>query len=232
MTSVGVQMMGYFLAVLGLLGTVITTLLPDWKVSSYIGASIVTAVGFNKGLWMECAVFSTGITQCDIYNSMLGLPQETKAAQALMITSCVVSSLATLFTVFGMKCTIFNQGNPGKDKLAVTGGVFFILGGIICLVPICWNLHTILQDFNNPLLPDAQRYELGSALYLGIVSSIFSVLGGSILCASCPPKDPDQNFYSRYQSKALMAGKGQGNAASTTQASKRETSGYSLTGYV
>ncbi|XP_056395283.1 claudin-2 [Hyla sarda] len=231
MTSVGVQMMGYFMAVLGLIGTIIATLLPDWKVSSYVGASIVTAVGFSKGLWMECAIFSTGITQCDIYNSMLGLPQETQAAQALMITSCVLSSLATLFTVFGMKCTIFNQDNPGKDKLAVTGGAVFILGGIICLVPICWNLHSILQDFYNPLLPDAQRYELGSALYLGIASSIFSVLGGSILCASCPPKEPGQNFYSRYQSRALMADKGQ-KAASMAQTSKKETSGYSLTGYV
>ncbi|XP_068105805.1 claudin-2 [Hyperolius riggenbachi] len=231
MTSVGVQMMGYFMAVLGLIGTIIATLLPDWKVSSYIGASIVTAVGFNKGLWMECAVFSTGITQCDIYNSMLGLPQETQAAQALMITSCVVSSIATLFTVFGMKCTIFNQGNPAKDKLAVTGGVVFILGGVICMVPICWNLHAILTDFYNPMLPDAQRYELGSALYLGIMASIFSVVGGSILCCSCPPKDSDQGFYSKYQSKPLVPNKGQ-NAGSMAQNSKRDASGYSLTGYV
>ncbi|XP_075042153.1 claudin-2 [Mixophyes fleayi] len=231
MTSVGVQMMGYFMAVLGLIGGIITTLLPEWKVSSYIGASIVTAVGFNKGLWMECAVFSTGITQCDIYNSMLGLPQEIQAAQALMITSCVLSGLATIFTVFGMKCTIFNQDNYDKDKLAVTGGVVFILGGILCLVPICWNLHSILQDFYNPMLPDAQRYEIGPALYIGIMSSIFSVLGGAILCASCPSKEPDQAFYNRYQGKALLADKGT-NSGSVAQTSKRQTSGYSLTGYV
>ncbi|XP_063791664.1 claudin-2 [Pseudophryne corroboree] len=231
MTSVGVQMMGYFMAVLGLIGAVIATLLPEWKVSSYVGASIVTAVGFNKGLWMECAVFSTGITQCDIYNSMLGLPQEIQAAQALMITSCVLSSLATLFTVFGMKCTIFNQDNPGKDKLAVTGGAVFIMGGVICLVPVCWNLHSILQDFYNPLLPDAQRYEIGTGLYIGIMSSIFSVFGGAILCASCPPKEPDQGFYNRYQGRALLADK-EPNASSVAQNSKRQTSGYSLTGYV
>ncbi|KAM9325516.1 claudin-2 [Gastrophryne carolinensis] len=231
MTSIGAQMMGYFMAVLGLIGTVIATLMPEWKVSSYVGASIVTAVGFSKGLWMECAVFSTGITQCDIYNSMLGLPPETQAAQALMITSCVVSSLAALFTVFGMKCTIFHQGNPAKDKVAVTGGVVFIMGGVICMVPICWNLHTILQDFYNPLLPDAQRYEIGSALYLGIMASIFSVVGGAILCSSCPPKETDQGFYSKYQSRALIANKRQ-NAGSMTQNSKKETSGYSLTGYV
>ncbi|XP_073456751.1 claudin-2 [Aquarana catesbeiana] len=225
MASVGLQMMGYFMALLGLLGAVIATLLPDWKVSSYIGASIVTAVGFNKGLWMECAVFSTGITQCDIYNSMLGLPPETQAAQALMITSCVVSSLSALFSVFGMKCTIFNQGSPGKDKLAVTGGALFIVGGVICMVPICWNLHTILKDFYNPLLPDAQRYEIGSALYLGIMSSIFSVVGGAILCASCPPREPDQGFYSKYQrSRTVTSNKGPN--------PKVENSGYSLTGYV
>ncbi|KAM4697044.1 claudin-2 [Rhinophrynus dorsalis] len=231
MVSVGLQMVGYFLAILGLIGTITATLMPTWKVSSYVGASIVTAVGFSKGLWMECASYSTGITQCDIYNSMLGLPADTQAAQALMITSCILSTLASLFSIFGMKCTIFSQGSPGKDRLAVTGGAFFILGGILCLIPICWNLHSILRDFYSPILPDSLRYEIGPALYLGILASIASVVGGSILCASCPPREPNQGFYSKYQGRALVGDKGT-TAGSMAQTSKREPSGYSLTGYV
>ncbi|OCT67242.1 claudin-2 [Xenopus laevis] len=231
MASVGLQMMGYFMGILGLIGTVVATLLPTWKVSSYVGASIVTAVGFSKGLWMECASYSTGITQCDIYNSMLGLPSDTQAAQALMITSCVLSSLASFFSIFGMKCTIFSQDTPGKDKIAIVGGVLFILGGILCLVPICWNLHSILRDFYNPIIADSMRYEIGPALYLGIISSIVSVLGGTILCTSCPPREENQGFYSRYQRKPLVANKGL-NTTVITETSKREQSGYNLTGYV
>ncbi|KAG8448060.1 hypothetical protein GDO86_015236 [Hymenochirus boettgeri] len=231
MVSVGLQMVGYFLGILGLIGTIVSTLLPNWKVNSYVGASIVTAVGFSKGLWMECASYSTGITQCDIYNSMLGLPSDTQAAQALMITSCVLSALASLFSIFGMRCTIFNQGSPGKDKLAIVGGVLYILGGILCLVPICWNLHSILRDFYSALIPDSMRYEIGPALYLGILSSIVSVLGGAILCASCPPREASQDFYNKYQSRQLVTDKTP-TADSLAPTSKRERSSYNLTGYV
>ncbi|MEE6496502.1 hypothetical protein FKM82_002391 [Ascaphus truei] len=231
MVSMGLQMVGYILSILGMSGTIIATLLPTWKVNSFIGASIVTAMGFSKGLWMECATYSTGITQCDVYSTMLGLPADTQAAQALMVTSCVLSIVASLFSVFGMRCTIFSQGSPGKDRMAVAGGSLFILSGVLCLVPICWNLHSILRDFYNPVVPDTLKYDIGTALYMGILASILSVLGGALLCASCPPKEQDYSFYNKYQGRALVADKRQA-TDSMAQTSKREQSGYSLTGYV
>uniref|UniRef100_A0A8C8SM58 Claudin n=1 Tax=Pelusios castaneus TaxID=367368 RepID=A0A8C8SM58_9SAUR len=229
--SVGLQLMGYILALLGLLGTVITTLLPNWKNSSYIGASIVTAVGFTKGLWMECAIYSTGITQCDIYNSLLSLPPDTQAAQALMVTSSAVSSLACLITAPGMKCTIFAQGSRAKDRVAVTGGVIFILGGVLCFIPIIWNMHVVLQDFYNPLIPDSTKYEMGEALYLGIVSAFLSVVGGCILSASCPPRESEVAYQSAYPSK-LLTNRSPRPSISHTQKPKTEFSAYNLTGYV
>ncbi|XP_069469930.1 claudin-2 [Ambystoma mexicanum] len=231
MASVGLQLMGYILGMLGMLGTIIATLLPNWKNSSYIGTSIVTAVGFTKGLWMECAIMSTGITQCDIYNSMLALPADIQAAQALMITSSVVSILACIISVCGMKCTIFSQDSPGKDKIAVFGGVLFILGGLLGIIPIAWNLHVILQDFFNPTIPDPMKFEIGEALYLGIVSALLSVIGGSMLCASCPPKEPRKTYYSRYQAKSLVS-KSLQPGISQSQKSKSDFNGYSQTGYV
>lgn len=50
MVSMGLQLVGYIVAFLGYIGTLTTTLLPNWKISSYIGSSIVTAVSFTKGL--------------------------------------------------------------------------------------------------------------------------------------------------------------------------------------
>uniref|UniRef100_A0A8C4JCI4 Claudin n=1 Tax=Dromaius novaehollandiae TaxID=8790 RepID=A0A8C4JCI4_DRONO len=126
MVSTGLQLVGYTVAFLGYVGTLTTTLLPTWKISSYIGSSIVTAVGFTKGLWMECATYSTGITQCDIYSSLLNLPADVQAAQALMVSSSAVSSLACLIAIMGMRCTIFMQGSPAKDRVAVTGGAVFV----------------------------------------------------------------------------------------------------------
>ncbi|KFV49967.1 Claudin-2, partial [Gavia stellata] len=172
MVSMGLQLLGYAVAFLGYIGTLTATLLPSWKTSSYIGSSIVsktisyigssivTAVSVTKGLWMECATYSTGITQCDIYSSLLNLPADVQAAQALMVSSCAVSSLACLLTIVGMRCTVFSQGSPGKDRVAVAGGVVFILGGLLCFIPLVWNIHVVLRDFRNPVLPASMKFEL------------------------------------------------------------------------
>ncbi|KFV56811.1 Claudin-2, partial [Tyto alba] len=190
MVSMGLQLLGYAVAFLGSIGTLTATLLPSWKTSSYIGSSIVTAVSFTKGLWMECATYSTGITQCDIYSSLLNLPADVQAAQALMVSSCAVSSLACLLTVMGMR---------GKDRVAVAGGAVFILGGLLCFIPLVWNIHVVLRDFHNPVLPDSMKFELGEALYLGIISSLLSLVGGFILCTSCPARDATATYTSTYQ---------------------------------
>ncbi|KGL78703.1 Claudin-2 [Tinamus guttatus] len=231
MVSTGLQLVGYTVAFMGYVGTLTTTLLPSWKISSYIGSSIVTAVGFTKGLWMECATYSTGITQCDIYSSLLNLPVDVQAAQALMVSSSAVSSLACLIAIMGMRCTIFMQGSPAKDRVAVMGGMVFVLGGLLCFIPVVWNIHVVLRDFYNPLLPDSTKYELGEALYLGIISSLLSLIGGFILCASCPPRDSPDTYDSTHQPR-LLAGKSPQPSISHTQKTKSDFNSYKLTGYV
>ncbi|XP_061862771.1 claudin-2 [Colius striatus] len=231
MVSMGLQLLGYAVAFLGYVGTLTATLLPSWKSSAYVGASIVTAVSFTKGLWMECATYSTGITQCDIYSSLLNLPADIQAAQALMVSSCAVSSLACLLTVVGMRCTVFGQGSPGKDRVAVAGGVVFVLGGLLCFVPLVWNIHVVLRDFHNPVIPDGMKFELGEALYLGIVSSLLSLVGGFILCSSCPARDPTASYTGTSRSR-LLAAKSPRASVSHTQKTKSELNSYNLTGYV
>ncbi|XP_032993669.1 claudin-2 [Lacerta agilis] len=230
MVSVGLQLVGYALGLLGLLCAFVATLLPSWRTSSYIGSSIVTAVGFSKGLWMECATYSTGITQCDVYSSLLNLPTDIQAAQAMMSSSIAVSLLASIICVVGMRCTIFSQGSPAKDKVAVAGGVAFVLGGLLCFIPVVWNIHAVLRDFYNPIVPDSMKYELGESLYLGVLSSLVSLIGGFILCTSCPPRDPHATFYSPYRSRT-MVGRSQPVPATSPKA-KSEFNAYNLTGYV
>ncbi|XP_070616223.1 claudin-2 [Erythrolamprus reginae] len=221
MVSVGLQLAGYLLGLLGLLGTLIATLLPTWRVSSYIGASIVTTVGFSKGLWMDCATYSTGITQCDIFNSLLSLPTDLQVTQAMMATSVAVGALAALASVAGMRCTVFARGSRAKDRVAVAGGVAFLLGALLSFIPAAWNIHAILRDFYNPLVPDSTKYEIGEALYLAILSSLVSFLGGAILCASCPPRDPPAACYTPPRSRSPRP-----------PLAPPKASAYSQTGYV
>lgn len=230
MASLGLQLVGYILGLLGLLGTLVAMLLPSWRTSSYVGASIVTAVGFSKGLWMECATHSTGITQCDIYSTMLGLPADIQAAQAMMVTSSAISSLACIVSVVGMRCTVFCQESRAKDRVAVVGGVFFILGGLLGFIPVVWNLHGILRDFYSPLVPDSMKFEIGEALYLGIISSLFSLVAGIILCFSCSPQGNRSNYYDAYQAQPLATRSSP--RPGQPPKGKSEFNSYSLTGYV
>lgn len=230
MASLGLQLIGYILGLLGLLGTVVAMLLPSWRTSSYVGASIVTAVGFSKGLWMECATHSTGITQCDIYSTLLGLPADIQAAQAMMVTSSAFSALACMISVVGMRCTVFCQDSHVKDRVAVVGGVLFFLGGLLGFIPVVWNLHGILRDFYSPLVPDSMKFEIGEALYLGIISSLFSLVGGIILCFSCTSQRNRPSYYDTYQAQPLTT-RSSPRPVQPSKA-KNEFNSYSLTGYV
>lgn len=76
MARMAVQLLGFFLGLLGFAGTVVATLLPHWRSTAYVGANIITATAYMKGLWMECVWHSTGIYQCELYRSLLALPHD------------------------------------------------------------------------------------------------------------------------------------------------------------
>lgn len=73
MANKGLQILGFALALLGLIGLIIGTILPQWKMSAYVGDNIITAIAMYEGLWMSCAFQSTGQIQCKVYDSILQL---------------------------------------------------------------------------------------------------------------------------------------------------------------
>ncbi|KAJ7996102.1 hypothetical protein DPEC_G00233590 [Dallia pectoralis] len=197
MVSAGLQMLGTALAIIGWLGTIIICALPMWKVTAFIGANIVTAQVIWEGLWMNCVTQSTGQMQCKVYDSLLALPQDLQAARALVVVAIIAGLFAILLGVVGGKCTNFVEDENSKAKVAVASGVVFIIAALLVLVPVCWSANTIIRDFYNPLLIEAQRRELGASLYIGWGAAGLMLLGGALLCASCPKKD-DQNVDYKY----------------------------------
>ncbi|KAM9039247.1 claudin-14 [Sarcophilus harrisii] len=201
MASTAVQLLGFLLSFLGMVGTLITTILPHWRRTAHVGTNILTAVSYLKGLWMECVWHSTGIYQCQIYRSLLALPRDLQAARALMVISCLLSVMASTCAVIGMKCTQCAKGTSAKNNFAVSGGVLFILAGLLCMVAVSWTTNDVVENFYNPLLPTSMKYELGQALYLGFISSSLSLIGGTLLCMSCQ----EDELYSDYQTHSRMA---------------------------
>uniref|UniRef100_A0A8C2F170 Claudin n=1 Tax=Cyprinus carpio TaxID=7962 RepID=A0A8C2F170_CYPCA len=73
---ISLTLLGTTLGILGWLGIIISCALPLWRVTAFIGTNIVTAQIMWEGLWMICVVESTGQMQCQVYDSMLALPQD------------------------------------------------------------------------------------------------------------------------------------------------------------
>ncbi|NWI94407.1 CLD14 protein, partial [Pitta sordida] len=231
MASSAIELLGFSLSLLGLIGTLIATILPHWWRTAHVGTNIITAVAYMKGLWMECVWHSTGIYQCQSHRSQLALPADLRAARAMMVASCVLSALACGITVVGMKCTHCAKGATAKASIAACGGIVFVVAGLICLVPVARSTNDIVMDFYNPALPSGMKYEIGQALYLGFASAALTILGGALLCTPGGNEAPFQAGSSQRtvpSCRPPAAYKGN-HASSLTSASH---SGYRLSGYV
>ncbi|XP_043574606.1 claudin-4-like [Chiloscyllium plagiosum] len=194
MASMGLQILGIALCVFGWLGALLTCVLPMWRVTAFIGNNIVVAQIIWEGLWMNCIVQSTGQMQCKVYDSLLALSQDLQASRALTVISLVVGIIGILVSIAGGKCTNCIENEATKAKVTIIAGIIFILSGVLTLIPVSWSANTIIKDFYNPLVTDAQRRELGASLYIGWGTSGLLILGGALLCCTCPPKD--ENSYS------------------------------------
>ncbi|XP_060941664.1 claudin-7-A-like [Limanda limanda] len=187
MANSGLQMLGFALALVGIIGLIAGTILPQWKMSSYAGDNIITAVAMYEGLWMTCAFQSTGQIQCKVYDSILQLNGALQATRALMIVAIIVSLAGLGVAVMGMKCT--NCGGDDKarkSKIAMTGGIIVLIGSLCSVVACSWYAHDIITAFYNPFTPVNTKYEFGSAIFIAWAGAFLAVIGGAMLAASCP----------------------------------------------
>ncbi|XP_056450473.1 claudin-4-like [Gadus chalcogrammus] len=208
--SMGMEIVGIALGVVGFILSIVVCALPMWKVTAFIGANIITAQTIWEGIWMTCVVQSTGQMQCKMYDSMLALSSDLQAARALTIVAILLGVLAVLVSIVGAKCTNCIEDEASKAKVMIISGIFFLLAGLLLIIPVSWTASTIIQNFYNPLLTDGQRRELGSALYIGWGGAALLLIGGAMLCSSCPPKEqrykPPRMAYSAPRSASAAAG--------------------------
>ncbi|XP_054889392.1 claudin-1 [Poeciliopsis prolifica] len=208
MSNSGVQLLGFSLAVLGFIGTIACTAMVEWKASSYLGSNIITAQAMYEGLWKSCMWQTTGQMQCKVYDSFLQLPSNIQVTRGLMCAAIFLCFISIMVTVVGMECTTFMGKQPQKkSKVALAGGVIFIIAGVVALIGTAWYGHRIAQDFYSPLSPTSSRSEFGSALYVGWGAACMCIIGGGFLCCMCS----DRRFSdkgSSYPSSSSAGGRG------------------------
>ncbi|KAG7526668.1 hypothetical protein JOB18_043660 [Solea senegalensis] len=189
MANAGIQLLGFTLAFLGFIGAIASTIMVEWKASSYAGDNIITAQAMYEGLWKSCVSQSTGQIQCKVYDSLLQLPGIVQGTRGLMLAAVLLNFIAIMVAVVGMRCTTcMVDQEEQKDKVALAGGIVFIIAGLLTLVGTSWYGHRIAKDFYNPFTPTNARYEFGSALYVGWGAACLIIIGGSFLCCTCPAK--------------------------------------------
>nr|XP_023681944.1 claudin-4-like [Paramormyrops kingsleyae] len=188
------EIVGLVAGILGLVGVIIVTALPNWKVTAYIGADIIVMETLWEGLWMNCQKQSIFRIQCKVYDSVLILPPDMQAARGLMCCSIILALFAVLMSGCGMQSSNCCQEDPRKKShVVLVGGCIFLLSGLTTLIPICWTANTIIRDFYNPLLVDAQKRELGEALYTGwATAGLLAVAGIILIWCSCQHSEEDE----------------------------------------
>ncbi|XP_041808058.1 claudin-7-B [Chelmon rostratus] len=195
MANSGLQILGFALTLLGVIGLVVGTIMPQWKMSAYVGDNIITAVAMYEGLWMSCAFQSTGQIQCKVYDSILQLNSALQATRALMIISIIVTVCGLGAACMGMKCT--NCGGDDKtrkSRIAMTGGIIILIGALSAIVACAWYTHDIIQAFYNPFTPVNTKYEFGSAIFIAWAGAFLALVGGGMLSASCPRGKPTPKY--------------------------------------
>uniref|UniRef100_A0A8D0GUK6 Claudin n=1 Tax=Sphenodon punctatus TaxID=8508 RepID=A0A8D0GUK6_SPHPU len=201
MASGGLQLLGFILAFVGWIGIIISTALPQWKMSSYAGDNIVTAQAIYEGLWMSCAMQSTGQMQCKIYDSLLKLDSSLQATRALMVAGILMGLIAIFVAMIGMKCMKCMEDDEVK-KLRMA-----VLGGFAVLVATSWYGNRVARDFYNPFTPVNTRFEFGQALFIGWAAASLTILGGAFLCCSCPRRETSYPPSRPYPKSSPSAGK-------------------------
>ncbi|XP_004468656.1 claudin-17 [Dasypus novemcinctus] len=195
MAFYSLQIAGLVLGFFGIIGTLATTLLPQWRVSAFIDSNIIVFERLWEGLWMNCIRQAKVRLQCKFYGSLLALPPALEASRALMCVAVAVSLIALFIGICGMKqvqCT--GSTKRAKAYLLGTSGALFILTGIFVLIPVCWTANIIIRDFYNPAIHVGQKRELGAALFLGWVSAAVLFIGGCLLCGYCCCNRKKQTF--------------------------------------
>lgn len=190
MGRIGKEVAGQIISFIGFVGNAVTCGIPMWRVTSYIGANIVTGQIIWDGLWMNCVMQSTGQMQCKLNESVMRLSRDLQAARALVIIALIFAFIGFLITFIGARCTSCLKKDSSGAKVVICGGCLIIAAAILLLIPVCWSAAVTITDFENPLTVNTQRREIGAAIYIGWASALILLIGGIILCTSCPPTKP------------------------------------------
>lgn len=94
-------------------------------------------------------------------------------------------------------------------QACLLGGVLCVLAGVLCLISASWSAAITISVYNDPLVTQALKREVGSSVYIGWASSVLLLLGGALICFVCGEKErprPPQYSFMQNSTNAPFTG--------------------------
>lgn len=187
------QFLGLVLGFLAWILIMITAGLNEWRLWQVDNVSVITSGVAWVGIWRAC-FYSHVLPQVEncwsIGISAPFAPAEIPAAQVLMMLAVISGLAANICGAVAMRLAYFSVKNRRNMRLAFTlAGTLYLLTGGMCLVPLLWNMSSVLKNDTIDFPPEFQlpsapvRQHIGSAIGVGLFASVVILFSGLLfLC--------------------------------------------------
>ncbi|XP_015243744.1 PREDICTED: claudin-4-like [Cyprinodon variegatus] len=167
-------------ATTGWLAAILTRCLALWKVSGTVDNTTASLPAYWDGVWLQWDHWDLahdGSLHCSFYQSLMSLSGSFRTWRALIMAAIGVGGFAAVVGAVGLVWF------PKRGQIKVFSGSFFIVAGILLLVPTAWTCHHTSQPLEGAV---SLRRDWGPALYLGWISFGLMLVGGVFLTTRCP----------------------------------------------
>ncbi|XP_016360050.1 claudin-34-like [Sinocyclocheilus anshuiensis] len=206
------QLVALWLGTVGWTLVIVTVGLVEWRVWEVSDLSFITSGLAWVGIWRVC-FYSHALILSDnqimfcqrIRLSESFTPPEIAAAQVLMLVALFLGLAGNASVIYGLRNVYFGL-NKIRSAFA-SGGVLLILTGASSLVPVCWNLRSVVNnqtisfpaEFRMPSAPTISfpaefrmpsapvNQSIGPGIIVGIFASVLLVFSGLVFLSYRAP---------------------------------------------
>lgn len=187
------QFLGLIAGLLAWILILTTAGLNEWRLWKVADVSVITSGVAWVGIWRAC-FYSHALPRIENCRSISisdpFAPVEIPVAQVLIVLAMVSGLAGNVVAALAMRMVYFSVEDRRNIRLVfVLAGTLYVLTGTFCLVPLVWNMSSVLNnstidfppEFYLPAAPVRQR--VGSAIGVGIFASILMLMSGLLfLC--------------------------------------------------
>ncbi|XP_042339582.1 claudin-34-like [Plectropomus leopardus] len=164
--------------------------LNEWRLWHVADVSVITSGVAWVGIWRAC-FYSHALPSMEncqsISVSAPFAPAEIPAAQVLMVLAMICGLVGNITAVVAMRMVYFSLEDRRNVRLVfVLAGMLYVLTATLCVVPLAWNLNSVLNNRTIDFPPEFQlpaaplRQQVGSAIGVGLAATILMLVSGLI----------------------------------------------------